>query len=541
MADTTNVALKRDVGFLGLIFASEGSIIGSGWLFGALYASQLAGGGAILSWIIGAVAVLILSLVHAELGGMYPVSGGTARYPHYSYGGLVGFSFGWFSWLQAVTVAPIEVEAAIQYATNYIPSLTKVSGGVTVLTPEGYVVAVALMGVFTVINIFGIRKLATVNNAATWWKIIVPVLTIVVLFAVRFHTGNFTAAAGHEHGFLPFGIKGVFVAVSNGGVIFALLGFEQAVQIGGESSHPQRDTPRAVIGSIIIGIVVYLLLQLVFVGALQPSNLSKGWENLSFSGLFGPFAGLAKNLGLGWLAVLLYIDAIISPGGTGLIYQTSTSRLSYGLARNGYIPVAFEKTNPKTGVPTFSVVFAFLVGLLLFLPFPGWQKLVGFITSASALMYAGAPLALGALRHQEPDRKRPYRMPLHSVMTPLAFVVANLIIYWSGWTVDWKLYIAVLLGFGLLALSIATKANPAAPRLDWKASQWLWPYLGGMALISYLGQFGGGTNFIPFWWDMAVVTAWSLVIYYWAISVRLSTEDERALVDEVELVTLEEH
>ena len=63
--------------------------------------------------------ILVLALVHAELGGMYPVSGGTARFPHYAFGGVAGASFGWFSWLQAATVAPIEVSAMITYGQHY--------------------------------------------------------------------------------------------------------------------------------------------------------------------------------------------------------------------------------------------------------------------------------------------------------------------------------------------------------------------------------------------------------------------------------------
>jgi amino acid transporter len=84
--------LKRDIGFVGLIWASEGSIIGSGWLFGAQGALSTAGPAAIISWVIGGTAILILALVHAELGGMYPVSGGTARFPHYAFGGAAGAS-----------------------------------------------------------------------------------------------------------------------------------------------------------------------------------------------------------------------------------------------------------------------------------------------------------------------------------------------------------------------------------------------------------------------------------------------------------------
>src|ERR1700760_294176 len=87
--------LRRDVGPFSLLFVSAGSIIGSGWLFGALYATQQAGPAALLSWGIGAVFMLTLALIHAELGGAYPVAGGTARFPHYSHGSTTGYASGW--------------------------------------------------------------------------------------------------------------------------------------------------------------------------------------------------------------------------------------------------------------------------------------------------------------------------------------------------------------------------------------------------------------------------------------------------------------
>ena len=114
-----NTKLLREVGLIGLLWASMGSIIGSGWLFGAQEALIAAGPAAIISWVIGAACMLVLALVHAELGAMYPVSGGTARFPHYAFGGVAGASFGWFSWLQAATVAPIEVSAMLEYSAHW--------------------------------------------------------------------------------------------------------------------------------------------------------------------------------------------------------------------------------------------------------------------------------------------------------------------------------------------------------------------------------------------------------------------------------------
>ncbi|MBV2356403.1 APC family permease [Streptomyces sp. J2-1] len=520
--------LRRDVGLIGLTWASVGSIIGSGWLFGAEKAVVTAGPAAIISWGIGTVAIVLLALVHAELGGMFPVAGGTARYPHYAFGGWAGMSFGWFSWLQAATVAPIEVEAMIGYAKHwhFAEGFQHADG---TLSASGIAVSVLLMAVFVGVNFFGVRALAHTNSAATWWKIAIPLAAIFIIAIGNFHPGNFTS-----EGFAPYGAKGVLGAISSSGIIFALLGFEQAIQLAGESRNPKRDLPRATLGSVAIGAVIYMLLQIVFIAALPHASFAHGWAHLHFTGISGPWAGLATIVGLGWLGVVLYIDAVISPAGTGLIYTTATSRVSYGLAKNGYAPKLFTRTD-KRGVPWFGLIISFVTGVLCFLPFPSWQELVGFITSASVLMYAGAPLAYGVFADRLPHRERPYRLPGGKIVSPLSFVVANLIIYWSGWDTLWRLGFAILLGYVLLgsyAVYAIVKKLPDAPRLDFRAAQWLPVYLIGIGVISYLGTFGG-TGLLPLWWDMVVVAAFSVVIYYWAKAVASKPEAIEREIEEV--------
>ena len=520
--------LRRDVGLIGLMWASVGSIIGSGWLYGAHDAVMQAGPSAIISWVIGAVAIVLLALVHAELGGMFPVAGGTARYPHYAFGGLAGMSFGWFSWLQAATVAPIEVEAMIGYAGHW-SSAQHFQHADKTLTASGLLVAIVLMAVFVGVNFFGVRVLAHTNSAATWWKIAVPLAAIFIIAIGNFHPANF-----HSEGFAPFGAKGVLAAISTSGIIFALLGFEQAIQLAGESRNPKKDLPRATLGSVAIGAVIYVLLQVVFIGALSHSSFAHGWAHLAYKGDSGPWAGVATMVGLGWLAVVLYLDAIVSPGGTGLIYTTATSRVSYGLAKNGYAPKIFTKTDAR-GVPWFGLVMSFVTGVICFLPFPSWHQLVGFITSASVLMYAGAPLAYGVFADKLPGHERPYRLPGGKLISPVAFVVANLIIYWAGWGTLWRLGLAIVLGYLLLgsyAWYARSKNLPDAPRLDFKAAQWLPVYLVGMGLISWQGGFGGQGN-LPLWWDIVVIAAFSMVIYYWARATSSRAEDIERSIDEV--------
>jgi len=542
VSQPTDVGLKRELGLIGATWASETSIIGSGRLFGALFAAQAVGGAAVLAWAIAGVVIIILALCHAELGAMYPVSGGTARFPHFAFGSVAGVGFGFFSYMQAVTIAPIECFAFMQYASYYWPSIY--DSTTKNVTGVGFVLTIILMAIFVAVNFLAMRIFARVNNTLTWWKVAVPILAIIVLLT-QWHSGNFTAGGT---GFMPGGIKALFGALPAAGIIFAYSGFEQADQLAGEIKNPGRNLPLAIIISVLIGTAIYCLLQVAFIVALPPALLAShggligttcpthGTCNPSIAQLnAGPFAAVAVLAGVGWLAHILRIDAFISPSGTGLIYTTGTSRVSYGLARNRYAPQIFGKVD-KRGIPWVGLIGAFLIGLLFLLPFPSWHSLVGLITGASVLMYAGAPLSLGAFRRQVPDANRPYRMPAAGVLAPFAFIVADLLIYWSGFEVVWKLGIVLIIGYVLIGISMAF--DPQRPPLDWKSAIWLPVWLIGLGIISWQGQYSGGavaapvnTGHIGFWWDMLVVAAFSLAIYYWAMATRLPRDEMLLLVN----------
>lgn len=541
--------LRRDVRLSGLTMISLGSIIGSGWLLGALNAAKIAGPASLLSWSLGGAVLAVLALVHAELGTAYPVSGGTARFPYLSFGALGGFAGGWFAWLQAVTIAPIEVEATLTYISSstavendilkplHLTVLVNANG---TLSGGGILVGVILMLIFSAVNVLGVRWLAETNTVATIWKTIIPTITFIALLAVSFHGHNFSAGGG----FFEAGGHGLFQALPLGGIVFALEGFEQAVQVGGEARNPQRDIPRAVIGAMIIGTLIYLLLEVAFVGALNPADIAHNWSApIAGVGSFGPYATLASRAGLGWLAVLLYIDAVISPAGTGLVYVGTSSRLSYGLGRNRYFPQVISKVD-RRGVPFASILISFVIGCLTFLPFPSWAGLVGLVTSATVLMYGMAPVALGALRSRDPDRPRVFRLPAAHVLCPLSFILANFIVYWSGWSTVFWLYCG--LAIGALLFLASQLARPAAERtiIDWRAASWIVPWLAGLAVISWQGQYNGvpptvfgvtllATGRIHLWVDLGILAAFSLAIYYWALFVAMSQDKVAAAVREV--------
>jgi len=515
----TSTGLRRTVGFYGLMFVSLGSIIGSGWLLGALNAAKVAGPASILSWVLAACMLSLLAITYAELGATYPVAGGAARFPYYSHGPIAGFTAGWAAWLQAVFIAPIEVLAVITYVNSvgwfnqHFNMLNRAGDSAGLLNGTGLVVAIVLMLFFTTINLAGAKSLSDSNVIIVIWKTIVPIVTIVVVAKLQFNTSNFRAGGG----FMPFGFHGVFAALT-GGVVFALQGFEQAVQLAGEARNPRRDISRAILTAMAIGALLYSLLQIAMIGGLNPRHLVNGWAQPlgTDPSDYGAWYTVALAVGAAWLAKVILIDAVISPAGTGIVYVATSARLSYALGEERELPSALTRTD-KRGVPVGSILLSTVIGLLAFGPFKSWAALVNVITAATAIMYAFAPISLAALHKIDGRRRRSYRVPAPTVLLPAAFCSANLIIYWGGFDTTWKLACAIVAGFVLFALGAWRRQTGALRTI--RNAFWIAPWLAGQVVIGWLGRYGSGArSLIPNWLDIAIVVGFALAIFYWAIS-----------------------
>jgi len=516
--------LKRNMSPVAFLFCIIGAIIGSGWLLGPFFAAKIAGPAAMLSWVIGGIMMMVILLSYAELCTLLPIAGGTTRYLQFSHGTLASFTIGWITWLATVPVGPIETLAILHYASNYLPWLMANDGGAGMLSLNGFLIAAVLLFIMTVINVFGAQLLAKTNNVIVFFKLLVPILTLVILFSIGFHPANL-----ESHGFSPMGWKGVLTALPAAGVVFSLMGCHAALQFAGEVRNPQRSIPLCIMAGLLICTCLYVLLQLAFVAALNPHDFRHGWASLSFAGDMGPFVGLTAALGAIWLTKILFIDAIISPYGCALVYTGAAARLTYALAENGYFPHELMKLN-SFGVSVRILTLNYIAGLLLFLPFPTWQAMMSFLVSALILGYAVGPLALNVFRKSMKHRKRPFRVPFPQVTSYLGFYFCNLIILWTGWSVISKMMIAILLGYGILAWYKLRASQEKFP-LHLEHGWWLFPYIAGMGLLSYLCTFGGGLSLIPFGWDFVAVAILSLIIYIFAQRGGLDKDEYREIID----------
>ncbi|WP_372699510.1 APC family permease [Arthrobacter sp. JSM 101049] len=521
--------LKRDIGKIGLLFTGVGSIIGSGWLFGAFEAASMVGPASIFSWILGAVMIIIVALNYAELGVMFPVAGGVIRFPHYSFGSFASYTSGWITWLAVAATVPIEVLAAVQYASSYLPWLMHTVEGTLVLTGPGIAVSIVLVAVFCIINMYGVKFFARFNNVLVWWKLLVIVLVIVVLGVLAFHPGHFHEA--RFGGFMPQGAAPIFAALPAAGIVFSYLGFRQGVEFAGETTNPQKNVPFALIGSVVITGIIYVLLQVAFIGAVPDSMLADGWSSLSFTDEAGPWAEIAIVLGAMWLAIILYADAVISPADTGLIYTALAPRLSYSQARVGNAPAGLQRLN-KRGIPWIGLIVTFVVACFMFLPFPSWAQLVGFITTGTVLSFGSGPVTVAALRRQLPAQDRPYRLPGGDLLPILGFLCANLIVYWTGWAVNWKLFLAVLIGYIVLVLHYIFSDRSKIPPMQMRSGWWMILWMAGLALLSWIGHYGeGALDLMGFGWGELVILVFTVIVFFVAVTQRLAPQD---VVDNVQ-------
>jgi len=251
--------------------------------------------------------------------------------------------------------------------------------------------------------------------------------------------------------------------------------------------------------------------------------MAGGWTHLHFNGMFGPLASIALAVGAGWWAVLLYIDAFVSPLGTAFIYATASPRITMAAGEMGNAPRHLIRLN-RQGVPWVGLIVAYLVGVIFFFPFPSWQKLVTAVSLITVLSYGIGPVILLSLRRSLPDIERPFRLKAVRTISALAFIAANWIIYWTGYETVVVLFIFVAVYVvGYLAWHLfkhLTGNGKAMAELDWKHAWWLLPYFAGMWLISYLGPASnsmGGVGAYGFFTGMWILAGFSVVILVLAV------------------------
>ena len=574
-----SIKLKKSLSSVDIFLISFSGMVGSGWLLGVLAGPAYAGPGAILTWIVAGIFFIILALVFAELGTLFPYSGSLVRFNEFSHGPVSNFYLGWAYTIGAIATPPVEAAALTGFLSSYVPGIYNSS--ISLLTPLGVVLALVLLAIFIVVQYVGVNIFGKSNAVMTWFKMGAIILTIIFVAAFIFHASNFFTL---PHGFFPYGPSSIFAAMVPAGVIFSYEGFRQGLDYAGETRNPKKSVPLGMISAMLAAMATYVLLQIAFIGAInwKAAKVPVGdWSALlaskwSANPFYYAFHSTNEILLIGF-SIFLIIVAVISSAATLGVYVGSSARSLYGMARMNYIPAFFGRIHPRFRTPWISLVITFIIGAMFLLPFPSWYALVGINSSFTVFAYLAAGITNTSLRKTAPEMHRPFKTPFLTVMAPLGFVIASMLVYFAGWSivslllliVDGGLPIFLLSDYGRKTFNISLRVASLFSLVYWvififigivyalsllpfpayfalfsamiivtplalyrlsggsaqihiKASLWVVVYSILLGIMSYYGSLG--VNIIPFPYDYIIFAIISLAIYFIAINTGYHTD-----------------
>ncbi|NVY95915.1 APC family permease [Lactobacillus sp. DCY120] len=507
---------KGKIGLFNAVMLGIGSIIGSGWLFGSWQASQVAGPAAIISWIIGTIITLVIANNYIELGAMLPENGGISKYAQYSHGSLLGHISAWANWISLIVTLPIEAVACVQYMSSWPwhwASFTHRLMSNGQVTFQGLLVVYLFIAVFSFVNYFSVKLLMRFTGLISSFKIIIPLITIIALMLSSFHVSNIGITSGK---FMPYGSATIFQATTTAGIIFSLNAFQTVINIDSDLKKTEINMKRAVHISLFLSAIIYILLQIAYLTAISPNKITKvGWAGINFD---SPFADLAIIIGLQWLSLILYIDAFISPFGTGVSNSASGSRALAAMADNDHLPKSIGKIDLKSGIPRNAVLVNGAVGILMVTFFRSWSMLATVISTLMLIAYLTGPVSVVYLREKAPNMERPFRNRKVNFFAPLSFALTSLAVYWAMWPTTIEVIIIILLGVPIY-LYYEWKKGWKHIEEQLSGSSWMFFYLIFISLLSYIGskEFNG-IGVIKYPWDFLVVIIGSLLFYEWGIN-----------------------
>jgi APA family basic amino acid/polyamine antiporter len=398
-----------------------GSVIGSGiFLTSGIIAESLPSVGWILFvWIFGALLSLFGGLTFAELGAMIPEAGGQYVYLREAYGPLAGFIYGWTSFLiiQTGGIAALAVGFA-EYSAYFIPAFSLNNyvldlNGLTVST--GQLLAVFSIGLFTLVNYFGIRSGSFVQNFFTILKLIAIGILVITGLVIVINSGTLPSTS--EDPVIPSGSALLAaIGVSLIAVLWTFDGWYSVNSVASEIKNVQKNLPLSLfIGVTSIGII-YLLINVFYVTALPMSEMAGvvriGEKATSFT--FGSTAGTLMA-GLILISILGCLSATI-------IYSP---RIYYAMATDGLFFRKFAVVHPKYHTPSIAIIWQGVFASFLCLT-GSYEQLFTYVVFAVLLFFVGVVAAVFILRRTRPDAKRPYRVWGY----PVVPVLFGLIIVW---------------------------------------------------------------------------------------------------------------
>jgi basic amino acid/polyamine antiporter, APA family len=379
-----------------------------------------------LVWVMGGAISLCACVAFAELGSMFPDSGGQYIYLREAYGDLVAFLYGWmlFAVANGGSIAALSVASAA-YMGNIIPAISQQH---VIFSLAGYpftrahAVGLLLIAILTCVNVFGLRRGALLQNISTWTKFTAMAVFVVLGFAIgKGHWSNFSAqgAGGLSMGLSPGQLVSAF-GVGLIAVFWAYDGWVYVTWVAGEVKDPRRNVPLAmVLGVLAVG-TIYLAMNMIYVYALPLNEVAK-YETIAHAAaaaLFSPGAAI-------WLSAMIAISCFSAAAACTL----SGSRVYLAMAQDGVFFRRMAVIHPKWRTPAFSLIGQGIWAAVLTMS-GRYDRLYTYVIFGMVLSYTLTVIGLFVLRWKRPDVPRPYRC------TGYPWLPAIYVFVGSAWTLN---------------------------------------------------------------------------------------------------------
>jgi len=419
--------LKRVLGLFETTMYGVGIILGAGIYVLIGQAAGIAGNAMWISFLAAAVVSVFTGLSFAELSTMFPKESAGYLYTKMAFkSSALSFLVGWL-------ILFVLVVAAAAVALGFGGYLSAMFG--VPIIPS----ALVLIALLTFLNHLGIKDAAWANIMMT----VIELFGVLLIIALGF--GHFGSVDYFE---MPAGMGGVMSAAIL--VFFAYLGFENLVNISEEVKNPRKTMPKAIVYSIAITTIIYILVALSSVSIIP-------WQQLGLSK--APLADVANAAWPGSAALLSGI-ALFSTTNTVLFLLIACSRMMYGMAREGALHKMFAAVHEARQTPTFSIIVTMLLSMAFVMI--GNIKTVAELTNWGTFMiFISVNASLIALRKTEPKAKRPFRVPFRIGWFPvLPFLgILTCLVMLASFTPEMTLY-----GIGIMAAGLIVYGSISAYR-----------------------------------------------------------------------------
>jgi basic amino acid/polyamine antiporter, APA family len=427
-AKSESPSLVRGLSLLDSVLLLCGGIIGSS-IF--LTAKDIAGPLPhpmlfLLVWILGAGISLLGCTAFAELGSMFPDSGGQYVYLREAYGDLPAFLYGWmlFSVANGGTIAALSVASAA-YLGGVVPAISQehvIFAAAGIVLTRAHVVALVAIFIVTWINVVGLRWGTILQNLATWAKFAAMAAFVILGFAIgKGDWHHFSAAPGQS---LNLGLSSGQLVSAFGVALIAVFwaydGWVYITWVSGEVKDPRRNVPRAmVLGVVAVGII-YMAMNMTYVYALPMGEIAKHEiiAHAAAVALFSPAAAV-------WLSALIAVSCF----GAMASCTMSGARVYFAMARDGAFFQKMAEVHPKWRTPAFSLIGQGIWGAVLTLS-GRYDQLYTYVMFGMVLSYTLTVIGLFILRWKRPELPRPYRC------TGYPWLPAIYVLIGSAWTLN---------------------------------------------------------------------------------------------------------